>query len=282
LCDLKEAESVDFRKMTLDDRHILDKFGYICSDYMFSYIYMYDELYKLKIAENNGTVIIRSDMDTTCFYMPLGDIKQGIAAVLEYCGENSTSPVFSKIPEAYSGIFENHGFFVEEDRNSFDYIFKSSDFIGYEGKKFRNQRNNLSSYLRVSSPEFDERVELYIDKCKAFTSQYHNSPDKLGPTCKMLDSIDEFDLKGGVVMESGEVAAFCLYEKVSEDMVQSHVELTNNSHRGVHAYLVSELAKRMDGVYVNKEDDMGLSGLRRFKENYNPCTMLKKYKAFMI
>lgn len=100
---------MDFREITFGDRNIFDKFGYICSDYCFSYIYMYNELYKLKVAEKKETVIIRSDLDAACFYMPLGDIKQGIAAVLKYCEENNTSP-HSKIPEAYSGIFENCGF----------------------------------------------------------------------------------------------------------------------------------------------------------------------------
>ena len=273
---------MDFRKITLADKHIFGKYGYICSDYLFSYLYMYNELYKLKMAENNGTVIIRSDMGPACFYMPLGDLEQGIAAVLEYCGKMDTSPVFSKIPQEYTEAFKDFGFVLEEDRDSFDYIFRKSDFIEYEGKKFRNQRNNFSSYVRAALPEFDERIELYIDECKAFTLKYHNTEDKLEPTHKMLDSIAQFNLKGGVVLENDEVAAFCLYEKVSGDMVQSHVELTNNSHRGVHAYLVSELAKRMDEEYINKEDDMGLPGLRRFKEKYNPCAMLKKYKAIMV
>mgnify|MGYP002682046972 FL=1 len=273
---------MNFRGITLGDKRIFGKFGYICSDYQFSYLYMYNNLYKLKIAESNGAVIIRSDMAPACFYMPLGDTGQGIEAVLKYCGKMGTTPVFSKIPQEYTGAFKDFGFILEEDRDSFDYIFRKSDFIGYEGKKFRNQRNNYSSYLRALLPEFDERIELYIDKCKAFTLKYHNTEDKLEPTYKMLDSIAQFNLKGGVVLENDEVAAFCLYEKVSGDTVQSHVELTNNTHRGVHAYLISELAKRMDEEYINKEDDMGLPGLRRFKEKYNPCTMLKKYKAIMV
>jgi hypothetical protein len=241
---------------------------------------MYNDVYKLKIADENGTIIIQSDLDNTSFYMPLGDIERGITSVLEYCRENEISPVFSKIPEDYLKIFEGQKFRIEEDRDSFDYIFRNSDFIEYKGKNFRNQRNNLYSYLKTFSPKFDDRVELYIDKCKAFTTKYHNSPEKLYPTYKMLDNISEFNLKGGVVLDNDEVAAFCLYEKVSDDMVQSHVELTNNSHRGVHTYLINELAKRMEEAYINKEDDMGLPGLRRFKEKYNPCTMLKKYKAF--
>lgn len=272
---------MNFREITLEDRDLFGRYEYICSDYLFSYSYMYNELYKLKIAEKDGTTVIRSDMDNTSFYMPLGDIEQGIASVLEYCKENGISPVFSKIPQEYLGAFRDNKFRIEEDRDSFDYIFRNSDFIEYKGKDFRNQRNNLYSYLKTFSPKFDEKVELYVDKCKAFTQKHHNTPEKLYPTYKMLDSINEFDLKGGVVLNGDEVVAFCLYEKVSDDMVQSHVELTDNSHRGVHAYLVNELAKRMEEAYINKEDDMGLSGLRRFKEKYNPCTMLKKYKAFL-
>lgn len=270
-----------FREITLDDRKIFDKYAYICSDYLFSYIYMYKELYRLKIAEEEETLIIRSDMDDVYFYMPLGDIGQGISSVLEYCRQNGMKPAFSKIPQACTEVFLKHEFRIEEDRDSYDYIFKNSDFIEYRGKDFRNQRNNLYSYLKSFTPKFDERVGLYIDKCKTFTLKYHNTPDKLEPTYKMLDKINEFNLKGGVVLDGDEVAAFCLYEKVSDDMVQSHVELTNNSHRGVHAYLVNELAKRMEEDYINKEDDMGLPGLRRFKEKYNPCIMLKKYKAFL-
>ena len=97
----------------------------------------------------------------------------------------------------------------------------------------------------------------------------------------MLDNADSFKLKGGVVLNNGEISAFCLYEKISEDMVVSHVELTDNSHRGIHAYLINELAKKTGEKYINKEDDMGLPGLRRFKESFNPDHMLKKYRAFL-
>ena len=57
--------------------------------------------------------------------------------------------------------------------------------------------------------------------------------------------------------------------------------LTDNSHRGIHAYMISEMSKRISEEYINKEDDVGLSGLRRFKETYNPCSMLKKYIAYI-
>jgi hypothetical protein len=212
--------------------------------------------------------------------MPLGDTKLGIELVLKYCEDNNIKPVFSKIPEESQDIFKAFHFHTQKDRDSYDYIFKNSDFIEYKGKEFRNQRNNLYSYLKTFTPVFDTNITAYIDQCKEFTLKYHNSPDKLEPTFKMLDNIDVLNLKGGVVINAGEVSAFCLYEKLTSEMVLSHVELTDNSHRGVHSYLVNELAKTISEKYINKEDDMGIPGLRRFKETYNPHKMLKKYKAY--
>lgn len=269
-----------FREIALDDRLMLEGYRNICSDYVFTYLFMYKDIYKLKIAESDGAIVIRSDAEETVFYMPLGDTVQGIRAVADYCRSNGKRPEFCKIPEDYKDTFEEMGYRLAEDRNSFDYIYRNSDFVYYEGKSLRKQRNNLYSYLKSFAPEFSEDIKSYIGQCKEFTLKYHRQPYISGPTVKMLDNIDSFGLKGGVVLNREEVAAFCLYEKISEDMLLSHVELTDNSHRGIHAYLVNELAKRMKESYINKEDDMGLPGLRRFKESFRPDHMLKKYKAF--
>ena len=72
---------------------------------------------------------------------------------------------------------------------------------------------------------------------------------------------------------------FCIYENVSPDTILSHIELTNNEYRGAHAYMINEMSKRLDVEYINKEDDVGLQGLRRFKESFNPCSMFKKHTA---
>lgn len=269
-----------FREIALEDMPILDEYKNICSDYIFSYLYMYKDIYKLRIAQNDSSVIIRSDMGETNFYMPLGDTGHGVKSVLKYCRENGTKPVFAKIPEKCLDTFKEFELKLEEDRDSFDYIYKNSDFLEYSGKEFRRQRNNLFSYLKTFTPEFDEDIKKYVDRCKAFTIKCHNNYEIIDPTFKMLDNIERFNLKGGVVMNQDEIAAFCLYEEISEDTVLSHVELTDNSHRGVHAYLVNELAKLIGERYINKEDDMGLPGLRKFKETFNPHILLKKYKAY--
>ncbi len=271
---------MNFRELVLEDMALFEPYRNICSDYVFSYLYMYKDLYKLTIAIEEESIIIRSDIEPVNFYMPLGNTDKGIKAVLAYCKENDIKPLFTKLTEESLESFKLNGLQIEEDRDSFDYIFRNTDFLEYNGKEFRKQRNNLFSYLKSFTPSFDENIKAYIEECKAFTQNHHSAPDILEPTLLILDQVERFGLKGGVVLSEGEVAAFCLYEELSDDHIQSHVELTGNSHRGIHAYLINEMAKRIGDKYINKEDDMGLPGLRRFKETFNPCEMLKKYKAY--
>jgi hypothetical protein len=168
---------------------------------------------------------------------------------------------------------------IKEDRNAFDYIYSNSDLAAYEGPDFRKQRNNISNYLKTNAPVYSGDIAGNIEKCKEFTLKYYAGTDVVQPTLKILDCIDEFDLMGGIVWNGGNMQAYCLFEKITGNMALSHVELSDNSHRGVHAYMINEMSKNMDAELINKEDDMGLDGIRRFKENYNPSAMLVKYSA---
>jgi hypothetical protein len=271
---------LEFKEISIDDQPLFNDFKYICSDYEFSYIYMYGKEYKLQLANDGRALIIRSDFKKSVYYMPLGDTVHGIKSVMESCDKKS-KPVFAKIPEGYCSIFANLGFKLKEDRNSFDYIFRNSDFVKYEGKNFRKQRNNMSNYLRYNEPYYTNDVNQHIEECKAFVLKNYTQNDIIEPTFRVLDNLGRLNLKGGIVWNRGNIQAFCVYEKVSGDTILSHVELTDNSHRGVHAYMINEMSKTMEEEYINKEDDMGLSGLRRFKESYRPCRMLKKYTAYL-
>ena len=272
---------MNFRDVTINDKNMFKDFKYICSDYAFSYTFMYGDIYKLKIWDDDRTVIIHSDMDKPCFYMPLGDTEHGIEAVLDYCKINNIKPSFCKIPSTHINLFKEMKFKLLEDRNSFDYIFKNSDFLEYEGKKFRKQRNNLYSYLKICTPNYTQDIKDHIEQCRELTLKYYNEEDIINPTLKILDNFDEFSLKGGMVWDNDTLKAFCIYEKVDNDTIQSHVELNDGSHRGIHSYMINAMAHNITESYINKEDDMGLSGLRRFKESFNPCSMLVKYRACM-
>jgi uncharacterized protein len=271
-----------FREIKLDDQPLFKGIEYISSDYLFSYLYMFSEIYKLKIYSDDKTIIIQSGAGTckSSFYMPLGDVEHGVNKVLEYCSDSKIKPVFTRIPNNYIDLFQGFSFTVKEDRNTFDYIFRNSDLANYEGKDYRKQRNNLSNYFKTAAPIFTLDIKDHIEECKAFTLNHYKKVDVINPTLKLLDNIKYFYCQGGIVWDQGVMQAFCIYEKVSQNTVLSHVELTSPVHRGVHAYMINEMSKNINEEYINKEDDLGLLGLRRFKESYYPCDMIVKSTAY--
>ena len=271
---------MNFKPLSIDDKSIFSEFEYICADYVFSYLFMYRNLYSIKIYYDDKTVIIYSETNNPCFYMPLGDTGHGIDLIVNNFSNKGINATFSKIPEDFIGIFADRNIKLKEDRDSFDYIYRNSDLSGYKTKLYRKQRNNLSNFIQNAAPRYTDNFHNYKNECKEFMYKHYTDPDILGPTSSFIDNIDYFDCKGGIVWEDNEIQAFCIYEKVSQNTVLSHVELTNNNHRGVHAYLINEMSSRIDEEYINKEDDVGLPGLRRFKISYNPCSMIKKYTSY--
>lgn len=266
---------MNFREITLDDKSLFEDFEYIGSDYIFSNLFMYE----LLIAKSSKSLLICSDPSKLLFYLPLGDTEQGISEICKHYSKINKKPTFRKIPEGYVDLFKKYKFSINEDRNSFDYVYANFDLAFFKGKEFRKHRNNLSSYLSEYTPSFTNDIEAHIEECTAFTKKYFTKNEIIVPTLKILDNFDYFNLKGGIVWNEGKIQGFCAYESVGTDTVISHIELTDNSHRGIHAYMINEMSKNINEEYINKEDDVGLPGLRRFKESYNPNYMVKKYTA---
>lgn len=272
---------MEFKEISLNDKTVFKDVGYISSDYVFSCIYMYSELYKLKMYHDDSTIILCANAERPSFYMPLGNTEHGTELVLNYCREQNMKPHFIKIPHGHVELFKTMHYIVQEDRNAFDYIFSISELSSYKGPSFRKQRNNIANYTKINQPVYRVDIIDNVEKCKEFTVKYYAGTDVVQPTLKILDCIEEFGLEGGIVWNGSEMQAFCMYETITDNMAISHVELTDNSHRGVHAYMINEMSRNIDVEFINKEDDMGLAGLRRFKESYNPSMLLPKYSAYL-
>ena len=60
-----------------------------------------------------------------------------------------------------------------------------------------------------------------------------------------------------------------------------HVEKANGAIRGLYTAINKEFASHAwdDVTYLNREEDMGVEGLRKAKESYHPEFMFKKYSV---
>ena len=91
-------------------------------------------------------------------------------------------------------------------------------------------------------------------------------------------------LEGGLLRAEGRVIAFTMGDKLCSDTYDVHFEKAYGEIQGAYAVINREFARWVRAHhpeirYLNREDDMGVEGLRRAKESYYPDQMVEKYAA---
>lgn len=183
-------------------------------------------------------------------------------------------------------------FLVEEERDYFDYLYDARELMTLQGKKYHKKKNHINGFLR----EYGDRYRIKIADCqdieeiKGFLKKWHslrNIEDEynrdyyeLKGIFNILDNCNMLKYKMMLVYIDDVVEGFTLGTYLSEEKTAYiHVEKANPDIRGLYAFINREFLKKCfcDAEYVNREDDMGLEGLRRAKMSYNPIKLIKKY-----
>jgi hypothetical protein len=104
---------------------------------------------------------------------------------------------------------------------------------------------------------------------------------------KALRDYRELEMEGIVLRGGGEILAFTLASRLSEDTFDVHFEKARGDVQGAYPAINCEFAryireKHPEVRYLDREEDMGLEGLRRAKQSYYPHHMVKKYWACLL
>jgi hypothetical protein len=181
--------------------------------------------------------------------------------------------------------------FFQEDRNNFDYVYLARDLIKLKGKKFRQKRNHINKFIKSYEYQYEEMSDNNLKECLKtelkWVSNQGNGEDEsiLEEKQAIGEAINNFHLlklTGGVIRINGKVRAFALGELLNPDMAVIHIEKANTDYDGSFNMINQMFAYHAWShvTYINREEDMGILGLRKAKESYNPVKMVKKYTGF--
>lgn len=179
------------------------------------------------------------------------------------------------------------GFSAAYDRDSSDYIYLAEDLIGLKGKKFHAKRNHLARF-RETNCVYSPLTENDIDECIVFLSDIYNENTDFSDHSYLAEQYAintyfsyffELGLCGGIIRQDGRIAAAAVGERLCSDTFCVHIEKADTSVPGIYAAINNLFAAdaASDCVYINREEDLGIEGLRKAKLSYHPAFLLDKY-----
>jgi hypothetical protein len=174
------------------------------------------------------------------------------------------------------------------DRAWSDYLYLSEDIINLAGRRYSGQRNHINHFIRENPNwSFAHTTDDNIAQAKAFikTSAQENndaSPVLAEANRKALEVFDNLELygqSGGLLYANGAVVGVSLGETMG-DTLFIHVEKADTACHGSYPMLMNQFAGMFASnaaVYINREEDDGIEGLRTSKMSYHPTALLDKY-----
>ncbi len=187
-------------------------------------------------------------------------------------------------------------FLFLNDRANHDYVYSVDELAELKGKRFHGKKNHVNRFDREYEGRYEvvpmsaelvaEAIKLleYIDAKKQVEGF---EADMLQMEAEALRDIlhvyDRLGLEGCTILIDGKLEAYAFGGPLSSDTIVEHVEKANVDYAGIYQKLNNEFCKMMQGryKYVNREEDMGLEGLRKAKTSYRPVEMIEKSIAMI-
>lgn len=171
-----------------------------------------------------------------------------------------------------------------------DYVYEASKLIDLSGKKLSGKRNHIHQFLRQYADDYEYVPvdESKLSECKRILDAWcdKNESESVHPdnservACyELFNNWSRLGVKGALLKVAGRFEAFTVGELLNRETAAIRIEKANSSINGIYTVINREFcAHEWNHVkYVNREEDMGIKGLRKSKQSYNPVSRVNKY-----
>ena len=210
-------------------------------------------------------------------------------------------------------------FDIVEDRDNADYVYMTDKLRFLAGRKLASKRNHIKHFIAngewqikcvggsvngakdsvtgakdsvVGAKDSDGKpIEVAtIEEARAFVAEFYKEKEDPGlaeetvAINEMFDSFAELGFIGALLYQKGRPVAFTAGTKLGEAGMDVHFEKALPDVEGAYTMInreyVNMVAQMKPEVeFFNREEDMGIEGLRKAKLSYHPDILMMKYFA---
>lgn len=294
---------IHFERLLPERKAEYDKYLMNCGqrgcEYSFVNLYLWG---RQTAAVVDGYLVLFSHFNGHSVYpFPVGqgDIRPVLDAVIQDSRERGIPCRFTSLNQADIELLEAFypgKFRFRCDRSDFDYVYNIDDLADLKGRKFQQKRNHVN---RFEATYPDWRVEELNESTMAdatavirrwFAHKQEDPEIDMGleelALRRAFEHFRELELEGLVLYAGDQPVAVTMGSRLSEDTFDVHFEKALEEVQGAYGAINRAFARHLrekypELRYLNREDDLGLPGLRKAKLSYNPAFLVEKCWAYL-
>lgn len=290
---------ITFKPIALEDKSLFDKFlkpyRFLTCEYTFTNLFIWRKGCSIEYALiDDALVLKKTGFDKSTYFMPpVGYTESSLISIIDklseykseynmnYLFKDAESPFVQDINIAFPGRY-----IIEEDRSNFDYIYETDKLINLSGIKYHGQKNHYNYFKNNYKYDIVPITKDVVSDCIVAAREWCYKNDcrdfmlyELYAIEEILNYRLELDFDHMAVYVDGKLSAFTIGEKVNSNMCIIHIEKADDSIRGLYNFINKTFLETQfsDVPYVNREQDLGIEGLRRAKLAYHPVKLEPKY-----
>ena len=278
--------------------------GEMGCEYNFDNIYLWSRAYPQKLSRLGDRLLVRIQGSLgTCYLYPAGS--GPLAPALDALSQDAaahgapltlvcvTAAQRQALEEQFPGRFS-----FQEDRDGWDYLYDVNRLADLPGKKLHAKRNHIHRFDEqfpdwMFEPITPANIPECLDLERAWSARREESEPEAGEeslseeTIAVIEALyhmEPLGLEGGLIRAGGTPVAFSLGSLTTPECFNVHFEKADGDIQGAYAVINREMARMVrqrhpQVRWLNREDDLGLEGLRKAKLSYSPDILLEKFTA---
>lgn len=285
-----------FEPLEMESKKIFDDFltpyPFIASTYNFTNLYIWRNAQNIKHHHTDKALYIMKEKNGVPYFIPpiLKNEKDGKAAYDLLLHEMDAMGMDRELKDADKTqieLLERLGYNIEyiSDRDNAEYIYTVEKMSSFSGKALHSKRNHFNNFIRYNEYTI-KHIQESKEECIALAEKWYEASDKTPALDHEFAGIKElithqefFNLVGISVFVDDHCQGFSLLEILNEKVILNHIEKADRSISGLYAFIAKTSMEYFgEGIaFTNREQDMGIPGLRKSKESYVPEFLEEKF-----
>lgn len=213
----------------------------------------------------------------------LDKIERAYEILEDYCKNMNYKLKVVQVPRYHAQLLDNNKYYIEFMPSAAEYLYSPSDIITLSGKKYHAKRNHISKFTKLYAYEFRDYTAADYDAVMRLIDVWTEQKDEnakweLYAIKESLELIESQNLLVGVLLVDAKVIGFSLGEITANKTAIVHYEKADITYDGAYSMLTNCFAKKnlQSAKIINRQEDMGIEGLRKSKQSYYPIGFSEK------